>query len=331
MVVRLELSPVSERIESAPADPGSHLPAADVVATPTVLTLLDLTDLGIGRHDLPVLQVAACQPVAGWRPVPLEITFGGEVRTIASATGEAIVGTALHALADGPPTGFDEVGSLDIELADGEHWLESRDDAALANGANLAAIGSEVIQFGRAIATGERQFRLERLLRGRYGTEWAIAAHGSNEKFVLIRPGTLQEIALPPSAIGASISIRPRGLADDDSQPVEGVVTGEAMRPPAPVDLQAEVQGDGALSLTWTRRSRLGWNWPSADPPLGESAERYRVTVQGSAATLTLAVSEPRALVSADRLNGTTGSVTITVVQIGDFAESRPVSATITI
>ena len=331
MVVRLELSPVSETIESAPADPGTHLPAPDVVATPTVLTLLDLPDLGIGRHDVPVLQVAACQPVAGWRPVPIEITFGGEVHTIASAAGEAVIGTALNALADGPTTGFDEVGFLDVELADREHWLESRDDAALGNGANLAVIGGEVIQFGRAIPTGERQFRLERLLRGRFGTEWAMASHGSDEKFVLIRPGTLQEIALPPSAIGASISIRPRGLADDDLQPIESVVTGEAMRPPSPVDLQAEVQGDGGLSLTWTRRSRLGWNWPSADPPLGESSERYRVTVEGSAATLTMAASEPRALVSADSLNGMTGLVTITVVQIGDFAESRPVTATITL
>ncbi len=158
-----------------------------------------------------------------------------------------------------------------------------------------------------------------------------MASHGSNETFVLIRPGTLQEIALPPSAIGASISIRPRGLADDDAQPIEGVVTGEAMRPPSPVDLQAEVQGDGALSLAWTRRSRLGWAWPSADPPLGESAERYRVTVQGSAGTLTLAASEPQALISADSLNGMTGSVTIAVVQIGDFAESRPLTATITL
>jgi len=244
---------------------------------------------------------------------------------------EAVTGTALNILADGPTTVFDEVGLLEVELSDGEHWLESRDDAALGNVANLAAIGSEVIQFGRAIPTGDRQFRLERLSRGRFGTEWAMASHGPNETFVLIQPGTLQEIALPPSAIGAAISVRPRGLADDDSQPIEGVVTGEAMRPPSPVDLQAEVQGDGSLSLAWTRRSRLGWAWPSSDPPLGESAERYRLMVQGAAATLSLTANEPRALISAESLNGMTGSVTVTVVQVGDFAESRPVTATITL
>ena len=47
--------------------------------------------------------------------------------------------------------------------------------------------------------------------------------------------------------------------------------------------------------------------------------------------TLTLAASEPRVLVSADSLNGMTGSVTITVIQVGDFAESRPVTTSISI
>lgn len=170
LVVRVELSPVSDAIETAQADSGSHLPAPDLVAAPTELAILDLPDLGIGRHDVPVLQVAACQPVAGWRSVPIEITVGGEVLMIASAPGEAIMGTALNVLGDGPSIGFDEVNFIDIELADAEIWLESRDDPAIANGANLAAIGRELIQFGQAIAIGSRRFRLEHLVRGRFGS-----------------------------------------------------------------------------------------------------------------------------------------------------------------
>ena len=99
------------------------------------------------------------------------------------------------------------------------------------------------------------------------------------------------------------------------------------MRPPSPVDLRAEVQVDGALSLIWTRRSRL-WNWPGDEPPLGENSERYRVTVQGSAATLTVQAQEPAVLIPADSLGGMTGTVTIIVVQMGDSAESRPATAT---
>ena len=95
------------------------------------------------------------------------------------------------------------------------------------------------------------------------------------------------------------------------------------------MDLHAEVQADGALLLGWTRRSRLGWNWPGEEPPLGENSERYRVTLQGSAVTLTVQAQEPAVLISSDRLGDLIGPVTITVVQLGDFAESRPLIATI--
>ena len=210
-------------------------------------------------------------------------------------------------------------------------WLESRDDEALGNGANLAALGSELIQFGRALATGDRTFRLERLLRGRFGTEWAAASHGLNEAFVLIRPGALQEIVLPPSALGSTVSIRARGLADDDAQPVGCVVTGEAMRPPSPIELQAELQSEGALSVRWMRRSRLGWSWPNSTPPLGESMERYRITIAGSGSLVTFETQESQLVVSPEGLSGMTGSLTVTVVQLGDYAESRPATTSIAI
>jgi hypothetical protein len=107
---------------------------------------------------------------------------------------------------------------------------------------------------------------------------------------------------------------------------------GEAMRPPSPVGLQAAVGADGALSVQWVRRSRLGWLWPAeSELPLGESSERYRVTVQGSGGTLTFEAVEPQIVIPPEALAGTTGSATISVVQVGDFAESRPAAVDIAI
>ena len=104
------------------------------------------------------------------------------------------------------------------------------------------------------------------------------------------------------------------------------------MRPPSPVDLFVQVMPDGDLQAVWTRRSRLGWLWPDdADVPLGESSERYRVTVIGSAGTLTFDAFEPQIVIPAQALTGMTGMVTMTVVQIGDFAQSRPATATLMI
>ena len=85
---------------------------------------------------------------------------------------------------------------------------------------------------------------------------------------------------------------------------------------------------DGTLSVAWTRRSRLGWDWPGDDVPLGEARERYRVTLQGSEATMNFEVAEPHLVISS---GGIGGMVTVTVVQLGDFAESRPASLSLEI
>jgi len=324
LVVRVGLSRAWETLASAPADSGAHLPAPDQIAAPTTLVVLDLPDLGFGRHDVPTLQVAGCQPSAGWKPIPIEVASGGEVRTIASASAEAVIGSALTVPGD--------EGAVDIELADPEHWLESRDAAAMANGANLAVLGSELIQFASALPIGPQRFRLTGLLRGCRGSEWAMNSHAVGEPFVLISPGSLQEIALPPLALGTSISIKARGLADYDAQPIERILTGEAMKPPSPVSLVAETAADGGLSVAWVRRSRAGWLWPAnEEPPLGESTEKYRLTVVGSAGILTFEVLEPQIFIPTDALTGMAGTVTISVVQVGDFAESRPATSSITL
>jgi hypothetical protein len=57
-------------------------------------------------------------------------------------------------------------------------------DAIMA-GANLALIGDELIQFGRAEQLGPGLFRLSHLLRGRRGTEWAAAGHSVGDVFCL--------------------------------------------------------------------------------------------------------------------------------------------------
>lgn len=60
LAVRVELSRVAEGATNLRADPGLHLPAPDLVAARTAVAVLDLPDLGSGRHDVPVLQIAAC-------------------------------------------------------------------------------------------------------------------------------------------------------------------------------------------------------------------------------------------------------------------------------
>ena len=168
-------------------------------------------------------------------------------------------------------------------------WLTSCDDDAFAAGINLALLGEELIQFGRATPLGEGQFRLSHLLRGRGGTEWACADHGADDVFCLIQAGALQPIALPSSNIGATITATIGG-----GTPASTVFSAESLRPPSPVALTAQPQPNGDLALTWIRRSRIGFAWvDEIDAPLGETREEYRVSIAGTLNSVELVVEQP--------------------------------------
>ena len=326
MAVVADLRPQWSQAAALPAEPGRTVPAVDVVASPTMMALLDLPDLGVRRHDLPILDLAACSSNEGWRAVPLEIIAGGELRSGQTAFGEAVMGAALSALGDGQSFLFDLRDSLEVQLFDAEHWLESRDDAALAQGANLAAVGSELIQFGRAIPLGSGRFRLERLLRGRRGTEWAMDTHVPGDSFVLLGPNSLRAIELPREAAGSTVEVRAMGIGDGADNSITAVAGGEAMRPPSPVHLKAGFGSDGSLHISWVRRSRHGWAWlDEMDAPLGEGNERYRIRIDAAGGAI-----EEEILLTALQIGGAqlgvlgSGAAVLTVVQIGDFAVSRP-------
>jgi len=199
-------------------------------------------------------------------------------------------------------------------------------------GANLAVLGDEVIQFGAAEPTGPKRFRLSRLLRGRRGSEWAMPAHQAGERFCLLTPASLIAIELPTEMVGASVQVRPNGLADDDHPGVSMTMSGEALRPSSPVNLKATLD-EGGLTLSWTRRSRLGWAWVDGlDAPLSETVELYRVEISGTASELSFDTVEPRLVVGSDNLAVLgSGEATIEIKQVGDYALSRPLGITLTL
>lgn len=332
-VVEVLLEPLWRAVPSVPSDPGRPVPAPDLLVGPTSLALFELPYLGGGRTDVPLVHVAACQPTGGWRPVGLEVSVGGQSRLIGSATAESVMGRALTVLGTGPTSIFDQRNSVDVELLDAAHWLESRDDDALVNGANLAVLGTELVQFGSAVAIAPGRYRLSRLLRGRRGTEFAVPAHVAGESFALVDPSQLTPIEMPVEALGSQVSMRATGMADSDALPVEINVGGEALRPPSPVHLRAQRNADGGLRVTWFRRSRSGWAWlDGVDAPLGESLEHYQVKLQGTVGEVAVDVTRPEATFVPEQMAlAGNGAATVAVVQVGDFALSRPSSITVDI
>ena len=324
MVAVVELRAAWAPVASIAADPGRALPSPDVVQGDIELALFDLPDLGVESSSELAVHLAAASAEAGWRPVPIEIVAGGATSGGSSATRESVLGEALTLLPAGQPYLLDVSNSVDVELVDESQWLESCDDEALAMGANLAVLANELIQFGSAVPLGARRFRLSRLLRGRRGSEWAMASHSVGDAFAMLQPGTLQRIALTPSLRGSAVEVR-SARPGDSEPPVSGLAAGEALRPPWPVHLTAAQSAGGQIEASWVRRSRHGWAWlDDMDSPVGEARELYRVAIDGTNGRIEAETGAPAIVFTAAQLAPLgSGAATLSVQQLGDLATSR--------
>lgn len=320
----LELRATFDSLETLPADSGRVLPSSDAVSGPTSIIVAELPDDGSGQAATPVVVVAAATS-SRWRPVPLLVEIGPVALNMTSAPAPAVVGTARTTLDAGPSAVLDELNHVEVELVDAEQWLESCDEDALIAGANMAMIGREVCQFANALPLGDRRFRLSRFLRGRRGSEWAMSTHASGENFLLLDPARLQPLPLRTDAVGATVRVTPGGPGNETASATEHLVSGEALRPPSPVHLKAQVNPSGELSCTWIRRSAGGWSWSDGvDSPLGAAIEKYRVVLTGSGVSLAMETGAANAeFTAADVAAAGPGQLELSVVQVGDLAVSR--------
>jgi hypothetical protein len=330
MVVALELVRMpAQPVAVAAASPGRPVAEPDLRHGRTTLFLFDLP---LGSALLPTnpqLVAVSAGEEPGWRGAALLASFDGGAswEPAGRTAAPAVMGHVVQAAGPAGSALFDAAGNVEVELLNDRMWIESRDDPALANGANLAVMGGELFQFGVAEPLGGRRFRLSRLLRARYGTEWAAADHAGGEPFALIEQDSVAALDVPAQARGGAVSVLASGLEDPaDAQPISRAVSGEALRPPSPVHLRAEILATGDIAIGWVRRSRGGWNWPNgSDTPLGEEREAYRVTLTASGFTRTLETTVPSYLYATveQAADGLAGPLTISVSQIGTSAPSR--------
>jgi hypothetical protein len=326
-VVVTELYPTPTNTVAVSGDGGRSLPNADVASGPITLAILDIPNV-VGATNVPTVLLAASAASAGWKRRNISIAYGGQSFVVQTATAKSTVGTAATALALADTNLIDDQNGVDVVLLDTEQWLTSCDDDALAAGANLAALGSELIQFGSVVPLGDGRFRLTRLLRGRGGTEWACSSHALGETFCLLESPALQPIQLPAWSIGAEVAATIVGGTG-------AAITfmAEGLRPPSPVHLTAQIQPGGDLVIGWTRRSRDGFAWvDGVDAPLGESTEQYRILVTGVVGTIDAVADQPNLTVaSSDLAAAGAGEASIEVTQIGDFAASHPAQISISL
>ncbi|WP_375390790.1 phage tail protein [uncultured Sphingomonas sp.] len=318
MAVTLELTPLTPAPLPMAASGGRALPAPDRLAGTTLLHAAELPALEDALLTQPRLTVLASGTGAGWRSAALLYSLDGGASWIAAGgtAAPAVIGTVATPPAPAPTTLADRRDALVVTLARADMALSDADAAGLDGGANLALVGDELLQFGRAEPLGGGRWRLGELWRGRRGTDGAAAIAAGN-RFVLVERDAARAIDLPLTALGGEVRVMATGVGDAEPVIVTAPLTGASVTPPAPVALRRD--GDG---VGWTRRSRAGWRWlDRVDVPLGEEREAYRVTVASGGVAREAVVDAPFiALTAAERDAG----ATVTVRQRGTYGESSP-------
>jgi hypothetical protein len=245
-------------------------------------------DAAAGAPDRTRVAAAVSADGANWSGAALYADRGdGQLWPLGPASrGRAVVGTTVAALGRASHLLIDRGGTLTVLLAAPDFALGSASLAELANGANLALVGDELIQFAKAEALGPARWRLSGLLRGQGGTETAIAGHRAGEDFALL---DAKLSMVDASAIGTLAGAAIIALGRGDAAPVTAPVhlAGIALRPLSPVHARVTSLPSGDLRLAWTRRARGGWSWrDGVDVPLAEESERYLVTYEEAGTTL---------------------------------------------
>jgi len=335
MAATATLVPVAPgRLPAAAAAGGRAVTAADLVAGRTILHAVELPPVGDAALAGPRITVVAAGSGAGWRGAVLLLSLDGGAsweaagRTAAPGT----IGTLVSPPGPAPAGLVDRRHTIEVVLAHEGMVLADADAATLDTGGNLALVGDELIQFGRAVPLGGGRWRLADLWRGRRGTEAAIGGQAAGDRFVMIEATAVRTIDLPPGLTGTTVRIMAGGVGDDDrgeTPPVAAcAVTGRSVAPPSPVALGASAI-EGGVMLSWTRRSRVGWPWlDGGDAALAEEREAYRVTVRADDGEVReVTVADPALVLLATWRAGR--GLTVTVRQQGTLAESAPATLVI--
>ena len=321
-VIEAEAAPVI--VQPLPADPGRTVSEPDIPVGRSELALFELPPVGDAPGPSPRAFVGGSNE-GRWKSLPVELTLEGQPMPGLAIGRKSVLGWAQSVLDDRSPQVVDEQSQVIVQLVDHGQILFNADLEGMVAGANLALIGDELVQFGRAEQIGAGLFRLSRLLRGRRGTEWAAAGHAGGEPFCMIDPARLGSVSLPASAIGASLVATAHGVGDTAPLPQSGrTISGEAMRPPPPCHLAAARTGPD-LAVSWVRRSHRHWAWVDG---VGDGAdgfpERYRLAITGPGGSTEVEIFAPSVLIEQSQVPAETGHpISLAVATVGPAALSH--------
>lgn len=321
-----------------PADGGRALAAPDNPVGTTQAFVFDLPRWDAGPTTQPGGPVIlAAGTGVGWRSaqVALRATTGGPLAPVGPVLPSSALGSVVAVESAAQPHLIDWHGHIDVVLLRGDMQLANASAVDLSGGTNLAIAGQELIQFARANPLGGSMWRLSGLLRGRLGTDLAMAALSAGAGFALLDAATTLalpgHVALTPLSAGAQVEVG--GVADETPLQLPIPHPPRARRPLSPVHLYADWQDDGGLLLRWTRRSRLGFAWTDGlDVPVDGTASQFRVALTAGAVGAVHMVDTAHLTIPAGDIAAFPAVATgidVAVTQLVDSVESAATHVTI--
>ncbi len=222
----------------------------------------------------------------GWDGAMLykSIDGGGTYGALDAMVNAAAIGTASTALPTGPATIWDNGSTVTVFLTQGT--LASDTEANVLAGKNAAFLGAhgrwELIQWQTATLNGDGSYTLSKLLRGRKGTEHALASHAIGDTFVALTRTTIDRAAMATSEIGLLRHFKGVSVGQNLQDAARQAFTNNAvgLECYSPVNIKGTRVASGDLTITWIRRTRADGEWRDAvDVVLFEDLERYDLEI----------------------------------------------------
>jgi hypothetical protein len=306
----------ARQIQAVATDPSIYEPLVGPRRAPSVAQLVTQTGRALAVFlDLPLL-TGTETPWAPWAGA-FASPWPGAVMILRSATDAnyaldttlnvpASIGETIADFGEGAAWRWDDANALQVKLYNGT--LSSRDEMSVLGGANVLGIENaagqwEVLQFANATLTAPNCWTLTHLLRGKLGTETAMASPLAAGARVVVLDATLQQLDLTQNEAMLPFNYLwgPQGkpISDPAYQGATLQFAAVGLRPLSPVQVTSQWQSGGDTLISWIRRSRIGGDsWDNV--PLGEESEAYEIDVlDGSAVVRTLDASSPQALYTA--------------------------------
>lgn len=249
--------------------------------------------------------------LAGWKGGSLlQSIDGGATWTILQDFGPpgATFGTASNSIGVVESRVIDAASVLSVDLSSGE--LYSVTQLAMLGGTNHFAYGLdgrwEIIAAQTCTLVTGTSYVLSNLLRGRFGTEWAMGLHAVGDSLILLDTDDIEAIGVTSASIGLSLLYRGVTSGRDIGSDIDRVFTyrGVNLKPLSPISLSGSREpSTNDWTLTWIRRTRTGGEWRDyVDADLGEASEAYQIDIysDGTYATVkrTLTTTSPAAAYS---------------------------------